>query len=162
MNKNNFCGRVKTTVQDSYNTPKNAWGDILQYINKDQMLWLPFYNDGTAKKILKEIGYNNVIHENKDFFSYFINDCILIDNPPFSIKEKIIKRLYERKFKFCLLLPLDTLERKYILKYKYNLQIIVPNNRYKYTKKGNPPFKSCWFCWNMEHFLKTDKQLIFL
>jgi len=157
-------GNVKMSKQDNYNTPLNAWMDILQFIdNKNEKIWCPFYNDGSCKTLLNSIDYNNVIHENKDFFTYDIANCIIIDNPPYSMKEKIIHKLFENKKEFCLLLPLDTIERKYFKKYSDNFQLIIPNIRYKFkSENSNPPFKTCWFCWNMENVLKTNSKLIFL
>jgi len=161
-----FNGRVSLSIQDKYNTPKNAWEDILQYIPKTQALWLPFYHDGSAKAVVESLGYTNVYHEHRDFFTYD-NEGLCIDNPPFSIKEKIIKKLMLRNKPFSLLLPLDTLERKYMKKYIQDLQIVIPASRYSYVedtddKKSKPPFKSCWFCWNMQEFLQTNEKLIFL
>ena len=156
-----FNGRVLTNKMDDYNTPKEGWEDILQFIDKTEPLWLPFYNDGTAKKIVNKLGYENVYHENKDFFTYYLDDRILIDNPPFSLKKEIIEICFKKGKKFALLLPFDTIERKYFKKWKNGLQIIVPNNRYKYIEgNSQPPFKSIWLCWNMK--IRNNEQLIFL
>jgi hypothetical protein len=155
--------------KDNYNTTKECWGDILQFINKDTKLWLPFFNDGTAKIYLDEMGYKNVIHKNEDFFTYDISDALVIDNPPWSIKKDVINKLYQQKRPFALCLPLDTMERKYILKYKEGFQLVMPNKRhrleskYKHLAKNpSPPFKCCWFCWNMEEILKTKDKIIWL
>ena len=159
-----FNGRVKMSVQDNYNTPIIAWKDIMQYIpDKEQKIWCPFFNDGTCKKILNEMGYSNIIHQNKDFFTYQEPEAICIDNPPYSIKEKVIQQLYDMKRPFALLLPMDTLERKYMKKFLENLQVVIPKIRYEYIEgsKKNPPFKSVWICWNMQEYL-PDQQLIFL
>ena len=159
-----FTGRIKMSVQDNYNTPKKGWCDIMQFIpNKEQKIWCPFYNDGTCKNILEEMGYTNIIHSNKDFFTYHEPNSICLDNPPYSIKEKIIDKLYETKIPFALLLPMDTLERKYMKKFLNNLQVVIPAIRYEYVEgsKKNPPFKSVWICWNMQEYL-PNKQLIFL
>lgn len=155
--------KIKFIQDDNYNTPVEGWKDIMQFIeNKNSKIWLPFYNDGSAKKILLDLGFKNIYHENIDFFTYTLEDYILIDNPPYSIKEKIIKRLYDMKISFSLLLPIDTLERKYFVKYTENLQLVIPKIRYIYKEGAkNPPFKSCWFCWNMKEYL-PNKQLIFL
>tara|TARA_R100001015_G_C4578253_1_gene135158 strand:+ start:438 stop:920 length:483 start_codon:yes stop_codon:yes gene_type:complete len=158
-----FNGRVKMTIQDNYNTPKKGWEDIMQYIpNKQQRIWCPFYNDGKCKEILNEMGYENIIHSNKDFFTYHEENCLCIDNPPYSIKEKVIQKLYDQNIPFALLLPMDTLERKYMKKFLNNLQVVIPSIRYEYTEgRSNPPFKSVWICWNMNQYL-PNQQLIFL
>tara|TARA_R100000951_G_scaffold86729_1_gene74447 strand:+ start:494 stop:970 length:477 start_codon:yes stop_codon:yes gene_type:complete len=147
---------------DKRNTPIDAWEDILQFIDKKEKLWLPFYNDGGCKKILNDLSYNNVVHINKDFFTYDISDGLVIDNPPYSIKEKIIKKLYTGR-RFSLLLPLVTMERKYMKKYLDGFQLVIPSYRYNYIgKKGQCPFKSCWFCWNLQKELKTEDKIIWL
>ena len=158
----NFSGRLICKVDDNYNTPVNGWEDILQFVKKDTPLWLPFYNDGAAKELLQGLGYTDVFHEDRDFFTYWCDDRILIDNPPFSVKRKVLDYCWEKKKPFCLLLPLDTMERKYFKKYINGLQMIIPNKRYRYTgnKKVSPPFKSVWFCWKMN--IQNNEMMIFL
>ena len=149
-------------VNDDRNTPINGWKDILQFIDKKEKIWLPFYNDGSCKTKLNTLGYNNVVHINKDFFTYDISNAICIDNPPFSKKEDILKKLYDGR-KFALLLPLDTMERKYMKNYLNKFQLIIPNVRYNFMKtKKNPPFKCCWFCWNLQKELGTIDKIIWL
>ena len=111
--------------------------------------------------MVKGLGYNDVFHEDRDYFTYWENDRILIDNPPFSLKRVVIDYAWEKKKPFCLLLPLDTLERKYFKKYVKGLQIIIPAKRYSYTDdKVSPPFKSVWFCWGMN--IQNNEMMIFL
>lgn len=157
-----FQGRVMTNKMDNYNTPLEGWKDILQFFPKDTKLWLPFYHDGKAKELVQSLGYSDVFHENKDYFTYWENDRILIDNPPFSIKKDVIEYAYSKKKPFALLLPFDTIERKYLKKYIDGMQIIVPENRYKYTDnaKQNPPFKSIWICWHMN--IQNGEKMVFL
>ena len=58
------------------------------------------------------------IDEGKDFFKYEPEEWdILISNPPYSIKDAIIKRVYELNKPFALLLPLNSLQGKQ--RYKY-------------------------------------------
>lgn len=158
-----FYGRIIQSKQDDYNTPLEGWKDILQYIPKDTELWLPFYNDGSAKDVLGDLGYKNVYHEKRNFYDYD-HDGLVIDNPPYYDKVKIIKKLYERGKPFSLLLPMETIERQYFSKYTKDFQLIIPVKRYNYVESGTKtsPFKSCWFCWRMQKYLKTNDNLIFL
>tara|TARA_R110002096_G_scaffold29466_3_gene88610 strand:- start:237 stop:716 length:480 start_codon:yes stop_codon:yes gene_type:complete len=156
-----YGGRVLFGKMDNYNTPVEGWEDVLQFVDKQTPLWLPFFNDGSAKELVKGLGYNDVFHEDRDYFTYWENDRILIDNPPFSLKRVVIDYAWEKKKPFCLLLPLDTLERKYFKKYVKGLQIIIPAKRYSYTDdKVSPPFKSVWFCWGMN--IQNNEMMIFL
>ena len=108
-----YGGRVLFGKMDNYNTPVEGWEDVLQFVDKQTPLWLPFFNDGSAKEMVKGLGYNDVFHEDRDYFTYWENDRIMIDNPPFSIKRKVIDYAWKQNKPFCLLLPCDTLERKY-------------------------------------------------
>ena len=57
---------------DNHSSPKKIWEDIKDYIPKDKIIWSPFYNDGKQKDIFGEIGFD-IIHEDKDFFTYSPN-----------------------------------------------------------------------------------------
>ena len=163
--KENF----KPSKLDDVNTPQAYWKHILQFIPNDETIWCPFYNDGTCKKDIESLGYD-CIHNEVDFFKNFKENGICIDNPPYAIKKNIIEVLYNEGKPFSLLLPFDTLERKYIFKYHENLQLVIPHARYSFKKgavndrgdvNDKPPFKSVWFCWNMMPYLGGDA-LIFL
>ena len=60
---------TKDKDSDNYATDKSGWEKIEQFIPKDKLIWSPFYCDGKQKEYFKEMGYN-IIHEDKDFFSY--------------------------------------------------------------------------------------------
>lgn len=158
----NYGGRLLFGKMDNYNTPVEGWKDVLQFIDKDRPLWLPFYNDGSAKELVESLGYTDVLHEDRDFFTYYEKNRILIDNPPFSLKREVIDYCWKQNKPFCLLLPCDTLERNYFKQYVKGLQIIVPKKRYRYNDEARvtPPFKSCWFCWHLN--IKNNEMMIFL
>ena len=154
----------KIVPKDDYNTPLCAWKDMLQFINKREKLWLPFYNDGSCKELVKNLGYN-IIHFNKDFYTYDISDALIIDNPPYNKKEKILEKLLKDtpNRRISLLLPIGTLERKYLRKYNTNLQVVIPNKYYSFIESGKPaPFMTCWFCWNLQKELGTTEKLIWI
>ena len=141
--------RYNGKASDDYNTPQNAWEDILPYVPKGSKLWLPFYNDGSAKALLLELGCQNVFHENVDFFNYEPESWdVLVDNPPFSVKRALLKRCLAFKKPVALLMPLDTLERNYFatMVRDQDFTLLIPKVRYKYVKY--PPFRSCWFLFN--------------
>ena len=79
---------------DNYITNKSDWERIKEYIPKDKVIWSPFYCDGKQKEYFEEMGYN-IIHEDKDFFSYTPDYDIVVDNPPFSKKKEVLRRLKE-------------------------------------------------------------------
>jgi hypothetical protein len=159
-------------IRDNYDTPIEAWKLIMNNLKTaPENIWCPFYNASSEenlkgfKKILNKKKIK-LIHTQRDFFNFVPKkwDCI-IDNPPYHNKEAIIKRCVLLKKPFALLLPQDTLERKYINELFGNdkkFKIIIPNERYNfigYENKANVPFKSMWFTYNLD--LVSNNQLIF-
>ena len=153
---------------DDYNTPKLAWEHIMEFVPPSTAVHMPFYNDGKAKEYLTELGVD-FRHEKKDFFDYQLKNkngspMLIIDNPPFTIKEKIIDTLYNRKGQsFVLLLPIDTLSRVYMKKYTKNFQLVIPHESYGFYNSNGykaSPQKCVWFCWRMAPYLKTSKAII--
>ena len=78
---------------DNYMTNKIEWERIKEYIPTDKKIWSPFFGDGKQKEYFKEMGFD-IIHEDEDFFNNNKGE-IIIDNPPFSKKKEILKRLKE-------------------------------------------------------------------
>ena len=103
-------------------------------------------------------GYNVVhshIFEGKDFFSYEPTQYdIIVSNPPFSVKDKILKRLYELNKPFAILLPLNSLQGNTRYKYfKQGIQLLSFDKRigfYTPEHMNSPvegtPFASAYFC----------------
>ena len=68
---------------------------------------------------------------------------------------------------FALLVPMETVERKYfadMFKGDKRIQIIIPKKRYEFEStysdsSGKIPFKSVWICWKMN--LKSKNNIIF-
>tara|TARA_R110000824_G_scaffold229365_1_gene417053 strand:- start:15 stop:491 length:477 start_codon:yes stop_codon:yes gene_type:complete len=148
---------------DNYNTNKEDWEKIKEYIPQDKLIWSPFYCDGKQKEYFEELGYN-IIHEDKDFFSYTPDYDIVIDNPPFSKKKEILKRLKELDKPFILIIPSVMLCYKYFQDDYKDIQIIIPYNRIKFrhlnssNKNYTPPYASFYFCYKMD----LPKDLIFI
>ena len=111
----------QTKASDECYTPKYAVLPILEFINKKWVIWCPFdTKDSEFVKVLKENG-NKVIYshlnDGKDFFSYEPKQKydVIISNPPYSLKDEVIKRCYLLKKKFMLLMPLPALQGKFRL-----------------------------------------------
>ena len=82
---------VKKTTDDCY-TPKEVMDIIINYVNdkyplKDKKIIRPFFPDGDFESI------------------DYSGDCVVIDNPPFSIISKICRFYIERGIKFFLFCP---------------------------------------------------------
>lgn len=155
MSFNNDCNT------DNYITNFDDWERIKEYIPKDKIIWSPFYCDGKQKEYFEKLGYN-IIHEDKDFFTYEPEKYdIIIDNPPFSKKKEVLERLKQLNKPFILICPSMLLSHKYFQEnYKNNIQILVPYTRIKFkhlektNKNYTPPFASFYYCYKMN--LKKD------
>ncbi len=136
-------------IYDNFDTPIKVWKDIEKYIPKDKKIWCPFYNNGNHT--LKELGFD-VIHEDRDFFTYQpkIYD-IIVDNPPYSIKRQILQRLSILDKPFILIMPVSTICYKYFKQYRDKIQIIVPPSRYNFApeKKSSATFDTLFYCYKM-------------
>jgi hypothetical protein len=156
----------KHSKQDNYETPFKTFELISKYLDKSNVIWSPFYCCGLVSEHWTKLGFN-YFHIDKDFFTYEPEEYdIIVDNPPYSIKQKIFKKCVELNKPFALFVPIDTLERKYIKELIGNndLQIIIPNNRTNFISnyaklKHHTPWKACWFCYKMN--LLDGRQLIF-
>ncbi len=137
---------INKSKGDKYFTPRHAWTDIQQYIPKDKVIWEPFNNSNDINSLksaqyLKDMGldvivkpYNDVTGDN-DFFTSDYGD-IVVSNPPFSIKRKIMDRLYDLDKPFILICPIGTVNAQYFKKFTAHTQIIVPSKRLNFLN-GN-------------------------
>jgi Cft2 family RNA processing exonuclease len=137
---------------------------IKLYIPKDKVLWAPFYCDGNMKKYFDDMGFN-IIHQDKDFFSYTPDYEIIIDNPPFSTIKDVCVKLKELDKPFIIIARSNLIFCRWFQKiFKEHLQVIIPEKRPTFThltnpKKGyTPPFGTFFFCYRMN----LPKDMIFL
>jgi hypothetical protein len=156
---------INDKSSDNYVTNKFEWERIKDYIPKDKIIWSPFYCDGKQKEYFKEIGFD-IIHEDKDFFSYTPNYDLVIDNPPFSKKQEILQKLSDLDKPFILVCPSMLLSYKYFqdLFKEKGIQIIIPYKRinFKHITSQNssysPPYASFYFCYKMN----LEKDILFI
>jgi len=152
----------KGEVDNDWNTPKPVWDKIAPLLDKKKTIWLPFYNDGYSGLCLRDLGFST-IEKDEDFFQHMYADVVVVDNPPYkikdmpSLKKKIMERLCDNGIPFCLLLPTTVIQTKYCkeLQEKYGkFQLIIPSYKIDYEKyEGHQSkclFYTCWICWGME------------
>lgn len=150
---------------DNYATDKVGWEIIKDYIPKDKTLWCPFYCDGKQKEYLNELGFNDVIHKDEDFFENFYENVVVIDNPPFSKFKIICQRLKQLEQPFILIGFSKIILMKWFQNlFKESLQIIIPFKRPTFThltnpkKNYTPPYGVQYYCYKMN----LEKDLIFI
>lgn len=153
-----------STLESNENyTPFYAVTPLLKYIPKDWTIWCPFDEPWSAYvQLFKWYGIkviNSHLSAGQDFLTYEPEDHYdaIISNPPFSIKDKILERLYELNKPFAVLLPLNSLQG--VSRYQYfakGIQLLSfdqrigfhNTNSMKFTIEGSP-FASAYFCRNI-------------
>lgn len=158
-------GHGKTNKEsDECYTPYYAVKPILKYISKDKVIWCPFdTKDSEFVKTFQSLGYKVIfshIKNGEDFFEFELKEHydIIVSNPPFSLADKIIERLYKIGKPFIMLMPLKYLQAKGRGKLfvEYGIQLLSFDKRIGYytngdftkTKEGNYQASS-YFCWKI-------------
>lgn len=125
----------RTKQSDECYTPRYVIEPVIKYLKAAnyKTIWCPFdYEHSLYVRVLKNAGFaviNSHIDTGGDFFN--INaatldfDCI-VSNPPFTIKDKILKRLYDIGKPFAVLLPQNSLQslKRTPLFIKYGLEYL--------------------------------------
>ena len=159
-----MIGYMKNKKNDEFYTPREAVYPLLKYLDKSKTYWeCTDFGDSNIRKVLVENGYK-VIATRKEEFDFLKDDPlfkfdVIITNPPYSLKNKFLKRCYELNKPFALLLPITALEGKergQLYKEK-GIELIVLDKRINFMKeKKNVWFNTSWFCYKI-----CDKQLNF-
>ena len=152
-----------TASGDEVYTPFYAVEPLLKYIPKDWVIWLPFDEEWSAfYQLFTENGYKVIrscLSEGKDFFLYEPDEHydIIVSNPPFSLKDAILERLYQLEKPFCILLPANSIHGQSRFRlFKKGLELLILDKRVNYHtwgdmqhyKEGNH-FGSIYFCRNL-------------
>lgn len=109
----------RTSKGDEVYTPFYAVQPLLKYIPKKSVVWCPFDEEWSAYyQALKENGYKVIrtsLADGQDFFKYEPKEKydVIISNPPFSKKDKVLQRLHELGKPFAILLPLNSLQGQF-------------------------------------------------
>lgn len=142
-------------------TPYYAVDHIIKYLPKNKTIWLPFDEEWSAfYQRLKEEGFNVVrssLSEGKDFFEYEPEQWnLIVSNPPFSLKDKILDRLYSFNKPFAVLLPLNSIQGKKRYEYfKQGIQLLTFDTRIRFHNKDHmdevikenmTSFATAYFC----------------
>tara|TARA_Y100000114_G_C11740904_1_gene318891 strand:- start:1038 stop:1514 length:477 start_codon:yes stop_codon:yes gene_type:complete len=155
---------IKDNDNDNYETNKSGWENIKQYIPKNKIIWSPFYCDGKQKEYFKELGFD-IIHEDKDFFSYTPDYDLIIDNPPFSKLRSICEKLKQLDKPFIMIMPSSKINAVWFQKmFHKHLQIIIPLNKKINFTNINPDI-TFNFNWGIYYFcykINLNKDLIFI
>lgn len=135
---------------DECYTPTEAITPLLKMLPKDRV----YYDctSGKSSNIVDFLNINGLMCKSsygRDFLTDTFDDydCI-ITNPPYSKKDKFIKKCYEIGKPFALLLPVSSLQGMYRgnMFATKGIELLVLNKRIDFTGKKAPHFGVAWFC----------------
>lgn len=156
--------KVAGSGNDEFYTPYYAVEPILKYVKHGAKVLCPFdTEDSIFVKSLKEIGCEVVyshISNGEDFFEQDLTKYdYVISNPPYSLKGKVLEKLFESGVPFAMLLGVVGIfeSKKRFDMFKNNtFEIMYLSKRVAYFKSYeeqkpslNPPFSSVYICSKM-------------
>lgn len=160
---------IKNEKNDELYTPSNAVIPLLTIIPKSYIIWeCTDFGSSNITKIFKDNGYK-VISTHISNFNFLTDKPsfyfdVIITNPPYSLKDEFIKKCYEYKKPFALLLPITALEgsKRNELYHKYGIQLLIFDKRINYMKnKKSNWFNTSWFCYRLLNkdlnFIKLER-----
>lgn len=142
LNKGYLTAKTDKASDEVY-TPVYAVKPILKYITKKNYpatVWCPFNTEESEfVKLIRAEGHkviNSHIDEGKNFFFWEPEEeyDYIISNPPFSIKDDVLKRLYELNKPYAMLLPIPSLQGQKRFPYIKDYQALIFDKRINYFK----------------------------
>ena len=157
-------------ASDEVYTPAYAVKPIIKYIDRGNKkfytIWCPFdKEDSEFVKLIRAAGHKVIashIDDGKNFFTYEPEESYdyIVSNPPFSIKDDILKHLYELNKPYAMLLPLPVLQGQKRFPYIKDCEALIFDKRINYYKDSEKrevqkgvSFASIYLCRN---FLPQD------
>jgi len=142
---------------DEVYTPKILVDVLKPYLHEPKIIWSPFDTADSEFVInLREWGHE-VIHghidDGDDFFEYEPEEYdLIISNPPFSIKMKVLERLYKLNKPFAMVMGLPILNYQVIGKFFHDmgsdLQLLIVDKKIGFNG-CTASFNNSYFCRNL-------------
>jgi hypothetical protein len=97
---------------------------------------------------MREAGFKQVRHTKTDFFrnSQKWKNSLIVSNPPFSIKARILQHLFLLDRAFILLLPVRAMFAKYFRPWRQRVNIIMPTNTFRASNLAVDCVFVCYKC----------------
>lgn len=157
----NWLKTGKFNIKDEYYTPPILVEPIVKYAKGT--IWCPFDTEQSEFVIQLKAAGHKVIHshiwDGLDFFKYEPDEYdMIISNPPFSEKLKVLNRLYKLGKPFAMILGLTILNYQEVGAFfiDKDLQLLIVDKKVSFD--GNTAsFNNSYFCWKM-----LPKDLIFV
>lgn len=149
----------KKGATDEWFTPESAIMPIVKKIPIGSIVWCPFdKEESNFVKVLKQCGYkveySHIDYKENDFFEYEPNKWdIIVSNPPYSVRNKILERAFSFKKPFALLMNTNGLfdsQIRWDIFSKNDFSLFYLKGRVNYMKeygkseKSSPPFQSAY------------------
>ena len=145
---------------DEWFTPIEAVIPILEYLEEGKIIWCPFdTKESNFVKILEEKGFSVIathLESGRDFFKFEPPHYdLIISNPPYSLRNDILTRLFKIGKPFAMLMNTNGLfdsKIRWDLFKNNNFTLIYLKGRVNYMKehgvveKSSPPFQSAYIC----------------
>ena len=164
INKGYLTAKTDKESDEVY-TPSYAVKPIIKYIKPGSIVQCPFDTaDSAYVEELNAAGFTvsySHIDNGQNFFEYEPDEYdVIISNPPFSIKDDILRRLDELDKPYAMLMPLPALQGQKRFKYLKGSQALIFDKRVNYFKdlktkeiQKGISFASIYICKN---FLPSD------
>lgn len=158
-----YAGYTPKKSSDEQYTPAYAVAPIVKYIPKGKTVWCPFDTENSEYVLALKAAGIPVVHSHirtgRDFFVYEPEKWdLIVSNPPFSIKQKVVERCLSFGKPFALLLsnlwlngsaPVRLFREK-------EMQMLLFDKRIQFTEKNAAYFGSSYFCHKV-----LPKQIVF-
>jgi hypothetical protein len=135
-----------------YYTPRYAVIPLLKYLKRNSVIWCPFDKKRSQYVQTFTDQGHQVVYTHADFGGGFFKievECdYIISNPPYSKKLEVLKRLYELKKPFAMLLGSHGIFEgdRYRLLSQNPFELMVLDKRVVFRKGGSPPFQNWYIC----------------
>lgn len=172
-----IVAKIANSHNDEYYTPMYAITPLLKYLPLPFIpfapikIWCPFDTiQSNYVKFFEKHGFDVIathISNGQDFFHMDMPDCdYIISNPPYSKKTEVLKRLFELKKPFAMLVGVVGLfesKSRFDIFRNNDFEIMYFNKRVHYFNnftdpkpQVKPPFSSVYICHNL-----LPKQIVF-
>ncbi len=145
--------------RDEYFTPSYAVYPIMKRLRPGAVIWCPFDTaDSAYVKVFSRNGFQVIyghIQTGQDFFQVDVPDCdYIISNPPYSLKNQVLERLYTIEKPFAMLINFQGIfdsQQRFRMFKEHRVEMLWLNPRVAYlTEQGRlrqgVPFQSGYLC----------------
>ena len=158
-----YAGYTPKKSSDEQYTPAYAVAPIIKNIPGNKIVWCPFDTEHSEYVLALKAAGIRVVHSHiltgEDFFVYEPEEWdLIVSNPPFSIKQKVVERCLALGKPFALLLSnlwLNSSAPVHLFREK-EMQMLLFDKRIQFTEKNAAYFGSSYFCWEV-----LPRQIVF-